>query len=255
MARPKQRVNRAQSVRRTSRASKQQRRFSLRKLRLVIPFVVVGLFVYAGVWGWSWLQNKQHLHIDTVHIIGERKHVSEADIEKIVHRYTGDNFVKMDVAQLQQALIEKPWVASVAVRKVWPNTIEVRVDEQQAVARWHDKGVLNAQGVFFFPNEKTLPTDLPVLTGPEDMAKKILLSYHDFSAILTAKALKIKRIFVTDRHAWQIQLTNGVIIKLGTVDRNKRLRRFARVWPKLTAHHKKPISVIDLRYPNGMAVR
>jgi cell division protein FtsQ len=44
-------------------------------------------------------------------------------------------------------------------------------------------------------------------------------------------------------------------MELGRLQLEQRLQRFVRSWPMVLAHAAERISVIDLRYSNGFAVR
>ena len=67
------------------------------------------------------------------------------------------------------------------------------------------------------------------------------------------------------RHAWQLEVANSrqhsgtpIRVRLGRFDTEKRLKRFVSLLPALanTAQlDQNSIDVIDMRYPNGFAVR
>ena len=62
------------------------------------------------------------------------------------------------------------------------------------------------------------------------------------------------RVVLTQRHAWQLKLGNGMHIMLGRdADlAEERLRRFVDAYPSV---RKKQHEYVDLRYPNGFALR
>jgi len=67
--------------------------------------------------------------------------------------------------------------------------------------------------------------------------------------------LSIARLKLSGRHAWRLRVDTGTVVQLGVDDFDKRLRRFAKVYPKLKAKWKSEIESVDLRYANGMAVQ
>ena len=63
------------------------------------------------------------------------------------------------------------------------------------------------------------------------------------------------RVSVTPRHAWQIRLDSGTVLELGRDQVEARLARLASVYDRTIAPLNRRIEYVDLRYPNGFAVR
>lgn len=205
--------------------------------------------------GWQWLRNPANLPVAHVYIKAPYQHVSREVVEAKITPCTERGFVGMSVVELQQAVKELPWVAKVMVKRVWPDAVVVTLEEQQAVARWGKLGVLNPQGEIFYPAQDSVPEGLPLLRGPDEMSKAILTSYQNFNKLLATEDLQLKAVKVNARRAWELTLANDIIIRLGRTDLEPRLERLIKAWPKLVKDRKEPIETIDLRYPNGMAVK
>jgi len=64
----------------------------------------------------------------------------------------------------------------------------------------------------------------------------------------------VERVVLTQRHAWQLRLGNGLHVMLGRdADlAEARLRRFVETYPSV---EKRKHDYVDLRYPNGFALR
>ena len=56
------------------------------------------------------------------------------------------------------------------------------------------------------------------------------------------------------RDAWRIQLSDGLVIMLGRERVKWRLQRLVALYSHITLGRTEPLKVIDLRYPNGMAI-
>ena len=74
---------------------------------------------------------------------------------------------------------------------------------------------------------------------------KLLTSYG-----LTAASLKLR-----ESQAWELSLTNGIMLRLGKRDLELRLQRFCRAYPVVFADKPDQLSSVDLRYARGMAVQ
>ena len=62
-----------------------------------------------------------------------------------------------------------------------------------------------------------------------------------------------KGINIDDRGAWQVQLDNDIVLKLGRGDWKSKLERFVTIYPQVMPENKK-VDYIDLRYTAGAAV-
>ena len=57
-----------------------------------------------------------------------------------------------------------------------------------------------------------------------------------------------------ERGSWQIELANGVVVKLGRQAVTDRLERFIRLASPLVAKRLAEIKYVDMRYTNGFSV-
>ncbi len=60
-----------------------------------------------------------------------------------------------------------------------------------------------------------------------------------------------KGINIDDRGAWQVQLDNDIVLKLGRGDWKSKLERFVKIYPQIDVPENKKIDYIDLRYTAG----
>src|SRR5204863_8632011 len=100
---------------------------------------------------------------------------------------------------------------------------------------------------------------LPLLAGPPGSAAEVASRYAEFRKQLVPLGLELKSVLLSPRYAWQLQLSNGLTVQLGR-DREKdraveRFARFAAVYPHTLAKLERRLDYVDLRYPNGFALR
>lgn len=185
--------------------------------------------------------------------------VSPAQIEQTAHTAITGNFFTVNLEQAQGAFEQLPWVRRASLRRVWPDAIELVLEEHQPVARWTSQDgearLVNDRGEVFsaISNEA-----LPAFSGPEGSAPRVLNRYREFSAALAT----IKRIPVavrlSSREAWQLRLDDGVVLELG---RDQPKAPLAERLVRFTTHYDAirnrlhAIGVVDMRYPNGFALR
>lgn len=217
------------------------------------------LSVWLLIWGTlqvsEWVQGQQNAPIRQVKLYGNFKHIQAAGLhQRLQQEYVG-NFFSVDVDQVQQFMQLQPWVYQVAVRKQWPDILVVVVTEQRPVARWNQQQLLNEQGELFTVPQEELLASLPSLNGPEGSEVEALNMFRHVQGLLVLHQFKASDLWLTERFSWQLQLENGVALKLGRDDTLKRVQRFIDLYPVITKHKTEAVAEVDLRYDTGVAVR
>lgn len=217
--------------------------------------VVLAFVLWGGFWSYHWFADPSNLPLEHVVIHAPYQHVSKETLEQHIAPYVKESFVTLNALDLQRDLRSLPWVKKSQLQRVWPDTLVVTVIEQRPFARWGEKGVVNEEGEIFFPDPPSIPRGLPEFNGTVDMAKTILANYKQFQTLLAKNQLKITGVKVNSRHAWEVQLEGGTVVKLGQGQYHERLALVVKLWPTLTQGRTAPLISVDARYPNGIAVK
>ena len=196
-----------------------------------------------------WVLQPQHFPLTRVDLKGSFEKTSKAELEAALPRISG-NFFAADLAEVRASVERLPWVRHVAVRRVWPGRLEISIEEHVALARWGDDALVNTHGERFLGKTQEA---LPSFIGPAGTQAEVAQRYANFTAIVAPLGARIERVVLSPRHAWQLRLSNGLHLALGRdADlAENRLRRFVEVYPAV----KNKNEYVDLRYPNGFAVR
>ena len=214
--------------------------------------ILAGLLLLGACFGaLYWLLMPQRFPVSGVEIKGPLKNTTRKQIEAALPRAAG-NFFAVDLAEVRAGVERLPWVRHVAVRRVWPDRIEVTVEEHVALARWGDEALVNLQGEKFFAQTRET---LPWFVAPAGSAAEVARRYRRFSEIVAPLGTRVDRVVLSPRHAWQLRLANGVHLMLGrdADAAEARLRKFVDAYPASAAGKKH--EYVDLRYPNGFALR
>lgn len=189
--------------------------------------------------------------------------VSRAQIEHTARSVLTGNFFTVNLESSRAAFERMPWVRTASLRRLWPDGVELSIEEHQAVARWTaqegEPRLVNGRGEVFVASTEA---SLPRLVGPEGSAPRVLQRYQAFSEALAATGRKPVVVHLSAREAWQIKLDDGVVLELGR-DQPKhplaeRLDRYVTNYAAASAAVKARLPVIgtvDMRYPNGFALR
>ncbi len=192
--------------------------------------------------------------VGAVRVEGEFQFLSRERLEQVITAQLQEGFFLVDLDSVRHAVVNLPWVKAVTVRRVWPDRLHVRVVERRAAARWAGGGLVDVDGEPFSPSDGELPGGLPVLGGPAGSEALLLGGYAELSTWL-APLPPVRRATMDARRAWRLELGDGTRLILGRQPAEARLRRFARVFPAVQADRGGRAERVDLRYPNGFAVR
>lgn len=187
-----------------------------------------------------------------VRVDGELSHVNRDQIKLIVAKHLKGNFFTLDLEKARNAFEKLPWARNVSLRRRWPDTLEVVIEEHQALARWGTIALVNTHGELF---HAASGSDLPVFYGPGDGVIEVASQYGEFSKILKTANLEIANLALTPRRAWEVTTADGMVVELGRVEMQPRLEKFVNVYSRTIAGLNMKVTYADLRYPNGFAVR
>jgi len=176
--------------------------------------------------------------------------VPSEQLERVVREQVSGNFFTVDLEQTRQAFEQLPWVRKVSVRRKFPWSLEVEVEEHVALARWNETALVNTHGeVFAAASEQVLP----VFIGQPDTSAQLAQMYSEFNAVLQPMRRQVAQLSLSPRFAWQMKLDDGMVLELGREQMRERLARFVAVYSYSLAALGRPANHVDLRYGNGFA--
>ena len=172
-------------------------------------------------------------------------------LEPLVSR----GFFSIDVEYIRDRLQQLPWVSDITVTRKWPDEVEIAVTEKTVIARWNKESLLSEDGNLFLPKETSYPDGLPEFIGPDGQQINMLKYFININRILTPLHAKISYLELTPYLTWMLKLDNGMALRIGHNDVLTRMNHFVKVYPKIIGERAVDVDYIDLRYPNGMAVK
>lgn len=204
-----------------------------------------------------YLDNGSAFPIKTIKVTAAYNHIEKKQLEELLSQYGEVSFFTLPVNQLEQQILGLDWASSVVIERQWPDTVLVTLVEKDPIAFWNN-AMITKEGELFNVNKKIEDKSLPNLIGPEAQQTLVLQVYEKLSKILTIYSLHVSTLELRPNSAWELTLSNGIIIRLGKRDLTLRIKRFCNAYKAVFGETIKDSSeqlIVDLRYPRGMAVQ
>ncbi|MFA5083049.1 MAG: cell division protein FtsQ/DivIB [Hydrogenophilaceae bacterium] len=213
-----------------------------------------GLLLSATVLFAFWMAGRQAvetwLPIRSVEVRGAMHKETRQAIGPALAGLSGGLF-SLDLEAARQGFEALPWVRVAKIRRVWPGSLVVELEEHVPAAAWNDLAVLDVHGEVF--PVRPWP-GLARFHAPEGMEREVASRYGEYVRQLGGRGWRVAGIRVDARRAWRIDLADGVTIDLGRDRLDERLQRFVTFYPLVLAKVT-GIRRVDMRYPNGFAVQ
>ena len=240
-----------------------------RVLRLLALLAAAGALLAGLAAGARWLAASPLFTLRHIEIAGELEHHGAQALRDAVRPRLQGNFLTLDLAQARAAFEAQPWVRRAEVRRVWPDTLRVTVQEHRAAALWEGSAeagsaaglerLVNTHGELFDANPGELDDErLPVFSGPAEGAAAALALHGRLAPDYAALGLPLRRIEYSARGSWRLVLGAGARVELGrgTADElAARSLRFTRTLDGVRQRFGAPLQSADLRHPDGYAIR
>lgn len=214
---------------------------------------VLALLAGIGVMVWGLVASLDR-PIGKVEVAGQFQRVAPLQIEEVVAPFRGSGFLSVDLDAMRAALESIPWVDRARVERKWPNGVRVLITEHVAAARWGESGLMNTRGELFLTNARHIPQELPQLVGPLGTEAQVAKLYLETYPRLLGVGMRLTKVELDARGAWQLTLGNGITVRLGRQDVPERLERFISVASPVIAARAAEVNYVDLRYSHGFSI-
>lgn len=203
---------------------------------------------------WDILARMAGFDISAVTITGQSR-LTEKELLEASGVDPRNSLPFLDANAVRERLMAVPLVKSARVMKLYPNRLVVAIEERQAHALWQRDGrvsVISEDGVAIDELRDERYLGLPFVVG--EGAQKRLPEFLQLLKGMEDLAQRVKAGVLVAGRRWDVEMTNGVIVKLPeenpgpAVETLKRLQREARILDK-------DVMSIDLRAADRATVR
>lgn len=227
---------------------------SLNQLAWSLTFLATAILAWGVI---AWAVRQPVFALRHVVVEGSLARTNVAYLETVIREELKGTFFTLNLVDARVALQRVPWVKSVALRRHWPDRLEVAVVEHEPLARWNDAALVDTEGEIFTAD---YDGELPQFVGPDGSAGELARRFYEFGATLAPCALNIAELSLSPRGSWRLRTTGSAVlaIELGRNATPDQLARFATYQSRSVAALARGgtrVDYVDLRYRNGFAVR
>jgi cell division protein FtsQ len=211
----------------------------------------------------AWLVRLPVFNVGSIVIEGDVSRNSEPTIRANALPLIQGNYFTLSLPQTQRAFEAVPWVRSASLQRIWPNRLQVQLEEHQPVALWtNEQGsdqLVNSFGEVFQANLGDIEElNLPTLQGPSGSALQVLSVYLQLRPMFQRLNLQLDTLTLSSRGSWLAEFDTGLDIELGrgsAQELAQRAERFIATVPQITSRYNRALLHADLRHHVGYALR
>ena len=202
----------------------------------------------------------------------DNSNIDTQEIQQAIKTTLNGTTLSTDLNMMVELILDNPWVEQVVVRRVWPDTIVLRLQERRIIALWNNEHLISELGEVtnipvsdYREVEKKLGCYLIRIEGPNDFLSKVVARAEIANNLLTTINKKLLHLRLTDQFSWEAKTTEGMTLRFGGDDLQGpmyyRLENFTKSYSSLANKlaekgiRSPEIRYVDLRYAKGFAIR
>jgi len=222
---------------------------------------VIGMFSLYGAWLGGHvpavvqaLTARAGFAVDEVRVFGNVE-TSEIDILQQLDLDGWTSLIGFDADQARRRIADLDWIKVASVRKVYPDAIEVHIEERQPFAIWQHGSqltVVERSGEVIAPFSGGRLSSLPLVIGYG--AAERAAGFVDEIGRFPELASRVKGYMLVAQRRWDLRLENGITVRLPERGEDAALAELLR----LDREHgllSRDIAVVDLRIDDRLVVK
>jgi cell division protein FtsQ len=188
------------------------------------------------------------------------KHLTDDELMVLAGIHANDSLITISNKKVSQSLLKSPWIRSVSVRKQFPDTLSMVIDEAVPFA------LLDMNSHLFLTDEKgklleelkgdSIPF-LPVITGDPFRESEGFSEAINLARLMNEKGFSAERdhIDIIARKPHELTVTvDGTVVKMGAGRFKEKLERLIELEDEIK-NRGIPVDYIDLRFAGKAIVK
>jgi len=232
--------------------------------RYATSTLIVGFLALSAAYG-AWLggeiptvvqavTSRLGFAIEEVKVSGHHE-TSEIDILERLGLDGWTSTIGFDAEAARERIASLPWVETVAVRKIYPDALEIRLSERQPFAIWqhgNELSLIERDGHLIAPYGRGHHAALPLIIGQG--APEAAPGFIDRLRAFPELASRAKGYIRVAERRWDVRFENGVTVKLPEADEDHALAALARLDSE-SGLLSRDIVAVDMRFADRLVVQ
>jgi cell division protein FtsQ len=236
-------------------AYKKKPKFAIARIVKKIAMLSI---IFIGVWllvvGVYAVKKNDFFPIQAIRLFVDEQFVDVSALKHLIREQLQGNFFTASLNSVSHALEAVDQINTVSVRRVWPYALWIYIDGYQPAAYWNQHQVITAAGyIFNTPRHMQKKLSVSLKGSPQfaaDMSEWLMVFNEKLKPLeLTITTLTFKE------NVYSLVLSNDLHVILGHHDLIARLDRFVGLYFNVIGACADKISLVDLRYGSGAAVK
>jgi cell division protein FtsQ len=189
--------------------------------------------------------NLKEIKIENNFILGEK------DIKDLLIPFYEKNLFFINYSDIEKALLQNSFIQSFKIKKVYPQTLKIKVFEKKPIAIVFYKKrnfYLSEKIELIELTERHKFKDLPYVIGNHKEFKNLYVALKEFNFPFNS----VKKFILYESNRWDIEMKDNKIIKLPSEEYKKGLKNFLNIKDK---NEFKKYKIFDFRVSNQLIVK
>lgn len=236
-----------------------QRKIRVKSIHILLTFLLLGGIFFLIQQIYLFLICWDHLNLKEIEVVSKR-----AEVRKEIYQFFKDknlgNILLLDIDHVQELLENHRWVKNACVRKIFPSSLKIEIEERTPVAVLKKENfyLIDKDGILL---EKINPQDnnsLPLLIDSnnfeKDYKQKLKLAWKCLESLTPSEREKIEMLDLTDYGNVTAKFKESeMYFKLGQDQFSQKLKLFQKLQPKLERFG--PLEYVDLRFQDRLFIK
>ena len=207
-----------------------------------------------------------YFEIRRVVIEGDTKHSDMLALKANAGAGLVNNFWSLKSRDLQTYFEGMPWIRKAVVRRQFPDTVRIALEEHQPAAIWQgdlENSYVNNFGEIFQADSDNKADDLPIFKSSEEQSVRVMSMYVALNQLVQSTVqAPVLEIELSKGGLWRMVVAPNTAIELGRGTEDElqgRLRKFLMTYRQALsvggAHPLQALGAVDLRYQRGFSVK
>jgi cell division protein FtsQ len=223
---------------------------------MLVAFGLLVLLITDG------LYNPRNYNISKITLSGDAAHVDRVSLRQSVIEMIDGNYFSLDANKITKALHALPWVEKARLRRQWPDTLMIDIEEYQPIALWgKDRWLTTTGKLVALPLPENIA--LPQLNGPPDEVDQVWPKYQKWASLFARNGLRLRNLSLSRQHLYTLDIeyntrhensAKGFKMILSESNADSQLNAFLESRRQALIEYPGLIKTVDLRYPSGFSI-